>query len=870
MEMEGGIDPAAPLDYIELQIFPIQNRYEVYVCSSNRPEKAASGPLKQLLLHSPRVKDLSSKGSNTNFKILPPDSVNDAEWFTTTTLTRFLHILGSPDIISIGHEITQLEETKKFQLSLSLKAVVDIRSSVDSKNELLRAVDLRLTELKDEVIAAFGQVTSSRCSTKDISDLESFAHHFGAKDIRDLLQKFVEMNLFPTVEDTKGSIRYGVSPTAAQTERQTSTDNEISSLTSEDDQPSVDRCRAAKRSATPRRSASPMRRIQIGRSGSHRAPSLTIKSLNHFPVREKTSFQRYSARNSSDEDDNGPDKSAKKNVLRMSVKDKISLFESKQRDQQVDIPKSKKLLNTTVGPNKAVLRRWSSGMGENHTQNPENSPLSSDNIAPDPEPKLELESDGFIFENRVSSMTAENIKPHSPEREESCEKHPDSIEWSEQNEAKLNELFMKMMENKNKPVRHQNLNKDIKEERGGSNDQCKQKRNEKIRVEASGKKAEKKTEIAQKEKIQKNSTPLMNSRKEPLKPSVLKKPSSLPATRKSWSSSPSPRTPTAGTTPASRKPAGSKGEKSQPRTMALKTTPKPTQADGTREDGTRDLKNVKKTQSTIRKSIKPTETKVQTQIQTPEVKPSFYNKVTKKSSVVPLETKAFLRKGSGIGPGAGPVVIKAKVVDQPEEASRTSATLNDDTEFIMANDHTSEDEEKCEPQVVMVSPGPSLRLSPTKKCEETMSSDLELPAEVINENKEVEDDSDNNHEEEIIPCLLQTESPVIKVVVPAVSSSSQAGVRRSLSHLLQEESNEEAADVSEWGNAEHPPSLVYQRDSPKGFKRLLKFARKTKAGSALSEADDHHAEKSKGSRSIFSLSAFRVSKTNESKLASLT
>ncbi|KAJ9553307.1 hypothetical protein OSB04_017352 [Centaurea solstitialis] len=918
MEMEGGIDPYMPLDYVELQIFPSQNRYEAYVSSSNRAEKVASGTLEQLLLHSPRVKDLSSTGLNTNFKILPPDNANDAEWFTTATFTRFLHIVGSPSILSIGNEIGQLEETRKFQLSLSVKldvlsgkidswlvflqTEVDITSSIDSKNELLRAVDLRLTALKDEIATAFDQATGARCSTKDISDLENFAHHFGAKEIRDTLQKFVEMSLFPSAEDSRNKnfnktensapalrpsqldppIKYGVSPAkAAQVERQGSTDDENSSFSSEDDQPSVERSRAPTRSATPRRSASPMRRIQIGRSGSRRAAALTIKSLNYFPAREKVAFQRDAADNSSDDED--PEKPAKNNVLRMSVQDKISLFESKQRDQAVDVvPKAKTLTlsNTTVGANKAVLRRWSSGMRE-------------ENVSPE---RGASEPSGVKVEETFE-----------PEREESYEKHPASIEWSQQKEAELNQMFMEMMENK--PVRQRNTTNDINkskkstEEKGGFYDHYKQKRDEKLRGEAAGKRAEKeaqfkvmqrflderKAEMAstnvidvnrknttatKPQKTQKNSTASINSRKEASKPSVLKKATSktspLPATRKSWPSTPSPRatgsspakTPTGptstSTTPTSRKPlsasstvrSSTKSDKSQPRSK----TPKPTPPDANRSRKT----VTEKKQPTVTKSTKTTKAKV---LRTPEAdnatvaKPSFYNKVTKKGSVVPLETKPFLRKGSGIGPGAAPVVIKTKSVAQPEETLGSSGIpiQSEENEIVTTTECKA-------PETPMLSP---------TKCEEPVSSNQVnisgdngvKRVELSEVNSGTEEESmisptawvevDEDHLEEIIPF---TESPV-QIVSPKVVAAARIPsprVRYSLSQMLLEDSSE--GDVGEWGNAEHPPALVYHKDSPKGLKRLLKFARKAKAEShltswsspsAFSEGDDE-AEESKG------------------------
>ncbi|XP_071709952.1 COP1-interacting protein 7-like [Rutidosis leptorrhynchoides] len=132
--MERRIDPDAQLNYIELQIFPSDNRYEACVSANNRIEKVASGDLEQLLSHLPQVKDLSSKTTDSNFRILPPDDVKDAVWFTIVTLKRFLNVVASPDFISIGNEISQLEETRKFQLSLFAKeAEVSMTSSFESK-----------------------------------------------------------------------------------------------------------------------------------------------------------------------------------------------------------------------------------------------------------------------------------------------------------------------------------------------------------------------------------------------------------------------------------------------------------------------------------------------------------------------------------------------------------------------------------------------------------------------------------------------------------------------------------------------------------------------------------------------------------------
>lgn len=937
--MERRIDPDAVLDYVELQIFPNHNRYEACVSTSNRIEKVASGDLEQLLSHLPQVKDLSSKTSDSNFRILPPDDVKNAHWFTIATLTRFLNVAGSPEFVSLGNEITQLEETRKFQLALFAKAEVDMTSSFESKNELLRAVDSRLSELKEQLAVALNQATGASCSPKDISDLENFAHHFGADDIRDSLQKFLELSQFSSSKDSTSEkrlfasqpsqlnppVRYGVSPAkAAQIERQSSTDSE-NSFSSEEDQPSVERSRTIARSAMPRRSASPMRRVQIGRTGPRRSAAISIKSLTHYPNRDKAATQRDATGHSSEEEEDSQTP-AKKNALRMSVQDKISLFENKQKDKIVETEKPK-IVPTAPVANKAVLRRWSSGMSESANEN------SSRVTRKDDAPGVSAESCTKVSESQTSYDTVENVESSLPKKgtvdilnleneysddegDASYEKHPASIEWNQQKEAELNQLFKKMMESK--PVRRHSVTNDNsksksqpKEQRGGFYDSYKQKRDEKLRKEASGKKAEKESQFKEMEKFlderkaemtytntsdvsrkkttmnkvkpqtsQKNTTKLPNIKKEAPKASVVKKtttttkPASLPATRKSWPSTPSPR-PT-GASPA-KTPSGpisssanltrksqsaipavrssTKVEKPQPRSKTVKAT---------QPEAKTSLKTVtEKKQPTVTKSTQAAKPKSRTKVDSSiapatttvaAAKPSFYNKVTKKSSVVPLETKPFLRKGTGIGPPKA--VVRSKVVAQPEEQPLSTPDVAQAEKIQEGEIETIEipsqiPETKCEPpesnteldlETHMVSPIKlEERESPDHNQVDVSSDNGVKTIEMADNNIGIDNEStisisptawvevDEHHQDEIIPCR-EVAGPANRDVSTGVSSPR---VRHSLFQMLLEETSE--PDSCEWGNAQHPPAMVNQKDAPKGFKRLLKFARKTKADLSLTD-----------------------------------
>lgn len=65
------------------------------------------------------------------------------------------------------------------------------------RNELLRAINLRLTVLKEELAVSFNRAAGTTLSTKQISDIEAFAHHFGAVDLRYAVKSLV--HILPTV-----------------------------------------------------------------------------------------------------------------------------------------------------------------------------------------------------------------------------------------------------------------------------------------------------------------------------------------------------------------------------------------------------------------------------------------------------------------------------------------------------------------------------------------------------------------------------------------------------------------------------------------------------------------------------------------------
>uniref|UniRef100_A0A0A0KPC7 COP1-interacting protein 7 n=1 Tax=Cucumis sativus TaxID=3659 RepID=A0A0A0KPC7_CUCSA len=983
--MSGGVADDGALDYARIQMIPSENRYEAFVCYGNEVDGLAEGNLDTLLLHLPELQELNSKGSKASIKLQPSASSGGTTWFTKSTLRRFLQIVGSPELPNIMktmNEMSQLEETKRFHLSLYGQGQMskteekdgcnldssspkhgsgpEFASSAASKNDLLRAMDLRLTALNKDLTAAFEKAHGAACSSKEISHLAKFTEHFGAINLKNCTYKYLELNpksdnvelvnddnkytitsnicnenaISGSIKAEKSNsstpVKYGVSPAkVAQIERQDSSETESSDSDNENGTP-AERSRTMVRSTVARRSASPMRRVQIGRTGSRRAPAIMIRSLNHLQTRDGMFSQGDAAANSDgDEEGSEPSgKTADNNVGRISVQDAISLFESKQKNDASDIQKRRSLANITIGANKFVLRRWSTGMGEASTKchpelvSDESDPISHDLAEEVPKSKLtdeeEVGSDNIssIDKTCTTAEVEEKLEDSAVKTSDPLETQSDSpisepqvavqklsanSEWTRRKEAELDQMLKKVMESKHMAQNNSQANrkKDVNsEQRGELYDQYKAKRDEKRRAEEAKRNSNKeakikgtrqvaddrKTKIAsaevnvtKKRAPRKPEVPSANlsksekPKKEISKPSTIEKISSrtkpMAATRKSWPSSASERT--TGISPAT---ANATRQKAQPvsssNRLSAKVEKSPMQKKNVKEnnDSSRDLRSVKEKKEIVQaKTGKVTKTKVTlTGDSSVPVKSRIRDKVAKKSSIVPLESKSFHKGSRNSLDNSSQVVSKTKPskLSKSADSSNNSKKLTRDLEVevtvpdlasqpdkgddlvpahcdfkTVVNDQ--QDSEILAVDVVDADQGdvPLQQNEEKSSVEITVEGESMIPSKSTEEIEEFQELPANNDD---MPQLASLEN---------TAPIENPRVRLSLSQMLQEENSE--PDSIDWGIAENPPMMNYQRGAPKGFKRLLKFARKSKgeanlAGwsspSVVSEGEDDSEE----------------------------
>uniref|UniRef100_A0A0D9VTM0 Uncharacterized protein n=1 Tax=Leersia perrieri TaxID=77586 RepID=A0A0D9VTM0_9ORYZ len=975
--MDGAIASNVELDSAVFQVSSAQNRYEAIACSKGNTELIASGPFDQLVLHLEDARKFQSCSTTGTFKLLLAGNAKGS-WFTKSTIARFLNIINSPDASKsangILHEISQLEETRKFHQSIYSKeqqnpmggALSGPNSSEATKNELLRALDLRLNVLKEEIFGLLNraclllirdsqpsELSQQQTSTGEQNDKGENALHTRTVNSQTIIQRPITNNVSPAK--------------LAQIERESSTESDDSSVSSGEDEAVVERSRPLMRSASPRRSASPMRRVQIGRSGSRRSTAIAIKSLSYFPPSQRIPLDKDDENGSCNGETDQPPRKSDNNVRRMSVQDAINLFESKQKDQNPDSQNKKAGLFAT----KSVLRRWSAGMGDSLNNKSEEKTLDSSSQSKSSNPASDTEKDGdetkpvpgsasstavtpdfggFHTDGQgvpmpeteiaVSSHTEISAEQNKSGQEENNDRAIASAEWNRQKEAELNQMLMKMMQVMPGKFSSANVTttgiNSTNEQKGGFHGQHREKRDAKVRTEKGGRRPAKeastrpmKETVGQKKAAITPKTGTATEKRNPPVPQRARRNSSPPVLPKELTpkaparkSSPKP-SPSPATAPSIRsswsggsltKATTTQKTKTSPGTVSTSTptsrrrtpvAPSPSQPISKVERIAQPVKNKKETVSASKTAIKGNEEKktktvtktsrlaknspVSDEKSSATAKP--HNKVAKKSSVVPLESKP-LKKATGISQSAGSGAVKSRTpqlddspndignITQAEDKEQYAVTtqpktttkvleadlaqpahdVDENLEISLDNDLNIEKTENSAPGLATTEMDSSDQVEPNTEVQPPPDEDLSISsaAWVEVEHEEVTDVGENVVPEDVT-------SPSIE---PLPSSSPR--IRHSLSQMLQADSNE--PEIIEWGNAENPPAIVFHKDSPKGLKRLLKFARKNKGDnnsngwaspSVVSEGEDELEEPRGGNEGVnSSRRTFDGSKTN--------
>ncbi|KAI3775153.1 hypothetical protein L1987_49722 [Smallanthus sonchifolius] len=348
-----------PLDYAAFQLSPKHSRCELFVSSNGNTEKLASGLVKPFVTHLKVVEEQVAL-SVQSIKLEVDKRKNVDSWFTKGTLERFVRFVSTPEIVELvinfDAEMSQLEAARRIysqgSSDQSSSNLGDGRSTTAAradatKKELLRAIDVRLTAVKQDLDTACARAAAAGFNHDTVADLQLFAERFGATRLNEACCKYLSLyERWPELfnHSSKSSIGDHAAIRCSYS----------SDMSIDDDPPST---------ATTTTTAIP----------ASQPPSIT------FPLRPTGKDETVSDNQKVKKEDIGsggieeplaqtaPHPSSR----RLSVQDRINLFENKQKEvgsatgsggkppPAIAKPDLRRLSSDVSHSNAAVLRRWS-------------------------------------------------------------------------------------------------------------------------------------------------------------------------------------------------------------------------------------------------------------------------------------------------------------------------------------------------------------------------------------------------------------------------------------------------------------------------------------------------------------------------------
>ncbi|XP_042383797.1 uncharacterized protein LOC121975930 isoform X1 [Zingiber officinale] len=366
------MDSDTPLDCAVFELSPRRSRCELFVSGNGRTEKIASGFLKPFLTHL-KVAEEQAACSDEMIKLEVDGSTSGHGWFNKGTLERFVRFVSTPEVlesaITCDAEISQLEGARRIYSqgignTLSCRPGEDVINSVEdadvTKNELLRAIDLRLVTLKQDLAKACARACSAGFSIDNVSELLLFAEYFGAIRLIEACNKFIFLcQKYPDLIAHQSQSLHQHLKSFADKNLCSSSSSDMST-----DEPEL-QVGASKPPVggdpqDQKPNSQTLRTVSTVFSG---ATQQAMSILRQKAVSEEPISSASSANEPSRQDGGGS--------RRLSVQDRINMFESKQKEQsansgniisaganRVISGKGHRRLSSDVSE-KSVLRRWS-------------------------------------------------------------------------------------------------------------------------------------------------------------------------------------------------------------------------------------------------------------------------------------------------------------------------------------------------------------------------------------------------------------------------------------------------------------------------------------------------------------------------------
>ncbi|CAK9179840.1 unnamed protein product [Ilex paraguariensis] len=382
-----------PLDYAVFQLSPRRSRCELFISSDGKSEKLASGLVKPFVTHL-KVAEEQVALSVRSIKLEVERCKNAATWFTKGTVERFVRFVSTPEVLelvtNLDAEMSQLEAARRIysegggdQLSNTLSACgTRTTATADAtKKELLRAIDVRLVAVRQDLTTAYARAVAAGFNPETVSELQLFADQFGADRLEKACSRFLALcerqpdliNPWKAiVEDQAVRSSYG-SDMSIDEDPSTPEQHHTRSH-----QPQFQHLHNNKYLTGREPDATQQLHLEQSKPSSCQQPLPSVS----FPLRH--------SRESSVEEDDGRRESTKavekekkeessgqtdsfqagQPVRRLSVQDRINLFENKQKETSSNggkpaVGKSAELrrlsadVSSAAAVEKSVLRRWS-------------------------------------------------------------------------------------------------------------------------------------------------------------------------------------------------------------------------------------------------------------------------------------------------------------------------------------------------------------------------------------------------------------------------------------------------------------------------------------------------------------------------------